>query len=168
MKLFDSKGDQFRNETIQLGLVYSSLPLYVNCFFSELQNKVDITCQYFLLNQNDATSEKSVAALENQILIIENLKKFESNCLENLNKNNFQEVFEFIDNTGTRAKSGQDSLILPGLLNIQKQLFHNKSCIFLETNSTLLRDTHLDLKSFGALVIVEDEFILDDTFNFNK
>ena len=168
MKLFNSPDYQFKTELSQLMQVYKSLPLYVSDYFSELRNKVDIACQYFLINQNDASNEKSIQALDNQVLIIEKLKKFESNCLENLDEVNLQEASELIEMIETDENTINASLLLTCLMKIQKQIFLNKTFIFVDTNSTLLKDTQLAFAFFGALVIVEDEFIVDDGFNSNK
>ncbi len=166
MDLFDSRDYHFKTELSQLTQIYRNLPMFVSDYFTELRNKIDIACQYFLIHQSETFSEASIQALDNQVLIIEEIKAFEKICQENLNKINLQEAYELIESVETKLIVR--STILAYLSKIKKQIFHNKTYIFLERNSSLLKDTQLAFGSFGALVIVNDEFISDEEFNLTK
>ena len=176
MKIDFSIDEKFKIEVDQLKQAYISLPLYVSHHFSELRNKVDISCQTFLIGlDNDLllSSEASRQALKNQALIIEEIMKFEKACLENLDEitDDLDEEASFLIQSVEIDKNNNTlkyhCLISACILKIQRLLFLNKTLVFLDKNSTLIGDAaNLPvLKSFGILILVEDTFIGESGFH---
>ena len=133
--------------------------LYIFNYVSELKNHVDLECQNFLHDQENSTTEQSITALAVQSTIINDINRYEWDCYQHLEQEN--SVYSELRRTANEAiNNGCYQAANEILRRIQEQLFLNKTCLFIASNSPLISDLKsFEIKSFGVLVIVEDKFI---------
>lgn len=148
----------------ELKYVFNSPGLFLSAFFDDLKNQIDTECEKFLVSQKDSEIDR---VLEYQIQIIHTVNLFERDCFKELSNNESTEFFanhieKFIsDIEGIISKemSSNDlrraeELIYNCLLEIHRQIFRNKAIVFLSKETCFL-----EIKSFGVLLFIEDEFI---------
>jgi hypothetical protein len=146
----------------ELKSIVTSPRLYLANHFSNLKNQVDLECQIFLQEQTNTVEGKQAAqfALESQKIIISHIVSFESECIRNHDDSTDIKEVDF-------AKL--NAATFDALLTAQSTIFLNKTFKFVGRNSEFFKEdafTSLNfaIKSFGMLIVVEDEFVSDQGF----
>jgi len=149
--------------------------LFVNQFFEDIRNEIDIQSSKTL---NDSNKER---IYEHQAKLIAKVQEFENLCLEQVNVdsvNDFQvsiEQTESILNGPVVSNAELDrvkGLLSNELLKIEKVLFQDKCMFFVKASDYSNTDSSEMLSNiikqndlFGLLIIVEDCFIQSEAFN---
>jgi len=148
--------------------------LYVNKYFEDLRNQIDIEFCKTLNEINNELVEQQVKEkiYENQAVLIEKVNDFESFCLIQINEDSaieFQVIIDQIENNLNGQEISQDELgKIYGLLSnevekVQKILFQNKSMFFLKSNQITCNENVSNLMNkknlSGILITMEDCFI---------
>ena len=171
----DMKIDQLRSDLNDLKQSLKSPSIYIANYFSNLINEIDIECESFIQKQEIKKTEQTsrrlaLKATENQDLIIKEVKAFEKLCIAELNLNgldtkllhdvtkSIQIIESQIDQNESKLQE-LDGIAYDLLVRIQRVLFLNKGILFVSRENRINKDASLINKSFGALVIVEDDFI---------
>ncbi len=146
--------------------------LYIFNHFEKLKNEIDIACQKKL------ESEDKQKHLDDQALIIEEVKSFEEACMSSLIDGELDiEFVQSINETILQIEANFNNIGFTNIeiqeqisdlkLRFHKKIFLNKTMIFM-TNEHCFASTSITGsidKLFGFLMTVEDEFIDNDTFS---
>ncbi len=141
--------------------------LFISEYFSNLKNYIDIQCEIFLFQRTDTAGEEYQEAIRYRSTLIQEIDKFESQCLENLQKNKFDTNIDPTDEyLSLLSDSDIYDLLYEQFLRLQKEIFLNRTFIFLSKDNGSKSDYELlscfdlkEIKSFGICIVVEDEFI---------
>ena len=145
---------------------------YLSNFFTNLQNKIDIALGNFLI-EKALDLKASTRVIEEQLLMIEAIKRFENDRFSALTTNRLNEelgdllrqeikmieasyVFYEASISPEDYKKLDQCLYETGT-RLERSLMQNRSIIFLSNECKLDGLNHID--SFGKLVIIEDEYI---------
>lgn len=137
-------------------------------YLDEIRKQIDIECQTYL-NKVDVEVDKE-KAIQQQEKMINVVNLFQTDCLSNLTKiqygqNNTDDLEQslnslYLEEGDAALKLERD--ISCSLFQRQKLLFMNKGVVFLDENYLAeLFGRNLDIL-FGVLLIVEDEFLLNN------
>ena len=165
------KLEQLLESLNELKSALQSPRVYIYQYFTKLKNEIDLECQLHLCNQKNLQTSGSVQAIDYQSQMIDQVEAFEIMCIKNcqfleLNKEN---VTRSIESTEAELKSllaledkrikEINLLVEENFYTTQKQLFLNRSLIFIPRSLNLL----VDIQSFGVLLVIEDEFVYKNT-----
>ncbi len=147
--------------------------LYVANFFSDFQFKVDIASEKFLAESSTKDTPKILSeALDCQVLMAEQLKKLENECIDYLEDKEpsiIEQILKEVDRIESYLEAYIDEkrlnelndLLYVSLKTFQKAVLLNRSILFLTYESSILKSlSNFDVPVlFGMLVIVGDELI---------
>lgn len=183
-----NRRDKLKSDLNKLETVFQSPRIFLANHFNELRNQIDIECEKFLQAQNDKQSERALQALDFQSRMIEQVGRYEQECLAHSPANKLdnelaesirnklklleQHVKELTQNQLREATYSEvNGLVLDTLDNILRFLFMNREMVLLTGDCPLVREidarvqSDFDVfqfrvvKSFGVLLIIRDEFI---------
>ena len=137
---------------VEFLLSYESPRLYLDNYFSDLRNQADIETELKLIKFNDSRSTKNKINKARQN-ILENIKEFEKECIENFNARTelINELFKQISDSIQLEKYEQVEQMFIGFKNL---LFSNKYLYF--TYNGNKRDKAKEY--FGSLIIIDNIF----------
>ena len=139
-------------------------------FFDDIRNQIDTECQLYLCKPGLTKEEKS-KALQTQQTMVDNVDRFQKQCLDNLRSNPGVELklvgqnlrnFD-LRNNKVVLKLEQD--LCTELHNRNKFLFVNKGILFFnnakcEVLFKMKCDNPEKYPQFGILVLIQDEFLI--------
>jgi hypothetical protein len=141
----------------QIKLIIQNPRIYLSNYFDDLKNLIDL--EYFetiLRDRIDKNSQVDLCKRHQEIT--EKLNQVQIECFQNfplsqINVEIFNQIKTFLNNIESQNIDNLNQSIYENLMKLQKILFSNKSLIFLKKKDIP------DLKSFGLLICVEDQFM---------
>lgn len=165
-------GDKLMKSVKELKQILKEPKLYLLNYFDELQSQIDIECELMLQKQNDLQSPASIELIKTQCQMAGKLKDFEQTCLLSLKANRTEKlnqldcllgVVDSIESDVTEnGEISRRQRVEQIMASVQEVLFDNKSMMFVTNKnpSKLLKEKmHTQLKPYGSLLIIEDQFV---------
>jgi hypothetical protein len=157
----------------KLKSAYSQPRVYLAEYFTDLINRVDIAAEKFLAEQENGLNEVSEQARSDQAKIAETIKEHENELMNASGFEEDSELYERIRDIGVRLEaqislSDVDEIcwrIEGTQLLLQRRYFMDKCLWFwdnLGLNNCRREGNELGLKPFGILIVLEDEFVIDE------
>ena len=181
--------EKLKSDLNKLETVFQTPRIFLDDHFDALRNQIDLECEKYLKEENYAQTERTMQAIDFQSQMLDHVKSYEQKCFSNLPLNKLvnDELNESITGRLDQLKihvndsallskteaeiSEVNEIVLETLNNIQKFLFMNKEMILLTNECPLVKDIEARIesdfnvyqfkiiKSFGVLLIIQDEFI---------
>jgi len=155
------KRNELAEKFHQLQTAYSQPRIYTANFFAGLINTVDISAEMFLADQIDRMNEISEQARIDQSKIVETIEEHQKKLVGNEFENDL-ELLDKIRSLGAQLLSIQETLLL-----VQKRIFMNKGLWFWDNlgldSCKRQENESSSIKPFGILIVLEDEFMLDES-----
>lgn len=172
-KKLQEKVGKLKAKLRRLQSAYSQPRIYLVEYFADLINRVDIAAEKFLADQKDGLNDASKQARSDQAKIVKTIKEREN---EVLNAGGFREDPELdnrIRNVGVRLETpiswsdvGEICWQMEEMqLLLQRRCFMDKGLWFwdnLGLDNCRREGNELGLKPFGILIVLEDEFVIDE------
>ena len=163
---------QLKEELEALKYAYEVPRVHLVDYISRLTNTVDIAFEKYQIELDDRKSKESIEAYSSQMEIVDRIKSFEQECLDNLPTNEFEEGFsksvlekiqQFELELGNADALDQGRMarirdeIRRTLLMVQKRVFMDKTVEFIDELELKVDD---DLECVRRiLVVVENVFV---------
>lgn len=172
--------DIIKENLSELKSVVNNPIQYLADYLGKIKNKIDAECLLYL-NRDGLAADQLEKAIEQQAKMIDEVHRFQRQCLENLETSDGFDAIDLDDlehrykiNVGygrsglMRGFIDLDEDIYCLLYKRRKLLLNNKSIIFIK-NTRLIRSYPISLRSletgygfsFGILILIEDECIYD-------
>jgi len=172
----DSVETDFINEKFEhLKFLFECPRLFLSNFFNDLKAEIDSS---FALKEQSINDKEILT--ENWTNIIKRVEEFELECFRAKKKNEFQKEFqqemsELIsliasDLIRKKADNVLDDLISQNILKIEKELFLNKTIVYLD-ESKMERNIfdEIDLETTaGKLLIINDQYLSSNELQLLK
>ena len=137
---------------------YESPSLYLDNFFSNLRNQVDIEAELKLIKFHDNfTLQDRINHIRQNT--IENINSFEEECFDNLNAH-YERIYDFFEKILNAISLENREIKEAMFIDFKKVLFSNKGLYF------ALSDTN-GSENFGCLISIDNIFsekIANDLF----
>jgi hypothetical protein len=172
----DSVETDFINEKFEhLKFLFECPRLFLSNFFNDLKAEIDSS---FALKEQSINDKEILT--ENWTNIIKRVEEFELECFRAKKKNEFQKEFqqemsELIsliasDLIRKKADNVLDDLISQNILKIEKELFLNKTIVYLDESKTernIFDEIDLETTA-GKLLIINDQYLSSNELQLLK
>ena len=165
--------DELKSDLIQFKLALQQPRLYIFNHFEKLKNEIDIACQ------NKLESEEKQKHLDDQALVIEEVKSFEEACMSSLIDGKLDiEFVQSINETILQIEANFNNIGFTNIeiqeqisdlkLRFHKKIFLNKTMVFLTNECRFVKENTFSISQilFGSLVIIDCEFIEDHSLSY--
>lgn len=145
--------------------IFKAPRLYLIDYFTSIIHNIDVACEKFLISHKGIISRTQV--FETHELMVERVKSIQDNCLKKLTKGWFDssQVKEIKRTIDSLQNNETDKLLYDCKTKLFSLMFSNTMVVFL-TKEKCPDLYNLGLiKSFGSLLVVQDEFIGNKAFD---
>lgn len=164
--------DKERLDLKELKSAFENPRLYLASYFEELCNQIDIKCHLFIEANPNLVNE----IIEQQAEMINQVKVFETDCLNQQSKSRLSEQLSGLIRqeikrierdlaSGSADKDKLRQMLDDALYEIQQALFSNRTLVYLEDDK--IESPVFNVSPIGSIIIVEDEFISHRKFLAN-
>lgn len=171
-RLVNMSIEQLETSLKDLKCAIDNPSLYLANYFSDLRNRIDIDCIDHISQYTDG----SETSFQFQECMISEVKEFEQRCLSNLNGTRSFDELVIKQVTEALSEASRDNvnikevseLVFDALSAVQRHFFLNRGILYLANEAAELRDKNVHpFQTFGAILIINDEFISQFVFDMN-